>query len=144
MSKDSHGNPMVPVSWLSDAMRVGCSRIIVEGKQLSSIKISSSVQLPDGLIALKDRDNRPPVWTPYASVQHGAPGSKQSIAVVAPSFKDWMLSFQVQIDEAFPDDELLLRVFAEAGRGGIGLFHPPKKHFGQFRVMPVLGSVWSS
>ena len=135
MVKDGDGNPAVPVSWLWDAIRVGCSRITVEGKQLSSIKFQSVFHLPSGLIPLMGTDNQTPMWKPYSSIQHAAPGSKRSIAVVAPMFNDWMLTFTVAIDEGYLDDGLVKKVFSEAGKVGIGLFHPPKKQFGQFRTL---------
>ncbi len=139
MVKDSDGNPAVPVSWLWDALRVGCSRIVVEGEQVRYFNVSSSIRLPEGLISLKDTDYKNPIWKVYSSVQHASPGSARSIAVVAPIFKDWMLEVNVSvIREIFPGNQVLGevvidRVFAEAGKVGIGLFHPPKKQFGQFR-----------
>ena len=140
MSKDSDGNPAVPVSWLWDALRAGCSRITVEQKQISFFRFQSVIRLPEGLIPLKDTDCRNPVWKVYSSIQHAAPGSKRSIAVVAPMFKDWMLTVQVSvIGELFPGNELLSevvleKIFTESGKVGIGLFHPPKKQFGQFQA----------
>lgn len=133
MVKGDDGNPAVPVSWLWDALRVGCSRITVEGKQFSFIKFQSSLHLPFGMLPLKDTDNRIPVWKPYSSVQHAAPGSKRSIAVIAPMFSDWMLTVRVVRDDSL-DDGFLRLLFREAGKSGIGLFHPPKKQFGQFRA----------
>ncbi|MDP3661460.1 MAG: hypothetical protein Q8R17_01230 [bacterium] len=132
MSQDESGNPMVPVSWVSDALRIGCSRIVLEGKQISFCKFQSAVQLPTGLLALKDTDNYTPALEVYASMQHSAPGSRKSIAVVAPIFRDWTLVLPIETNL---DDELLMRIFNEAGRAGIGLFHPPKKQFGQFRCV---------
>lgn len=132
MVKGEDGNPAVPVSWLWDALRVGCSRITVEGKQISFIKFQSTLHLPFGMLPIRDTDNRIPAWKPYSSIQHAAPGSKKSIAVVAPMFNDWMLSVRVVRDDSM-DDEFLRKVFLEAGKVGIGLFHPPKKQFGQFR-----------
>jgi hypothetical protein len=140
MVKDENGNPAVPISWLRDALRVGCSRITVEKKQVSFIKLQSVITLPEGLIPLKDTDNHVPQWKTYSSFQHAAPGSRKSVAVVAPMFTNWMLILSVQIptnvliNNAFENKVLLERIFAEAGRVGIGLFHPPKKHFGQFRT----------
>ncbi len=136
MQKDAFGNPAVPVSWLSDAIRVGCSRITVEGKQLSFVRISSCLRFSEGCTKLQTVNGKKPTWEVYRSIQHLAPGSKRTIAVIAPMFKDWMLSFQVKVDGSFPDDALIGRILAEAGRVGIGLFHPPKKHFGQFRARP--------
>lgn len=133
MVKGDDGNPAVPVSWLWDAIRVGCSRITVEGEQISFIKFQSALHLPFGMIPLKDTDNHIPTWKPYSSVQHASPGSNKSIAIVAPMFSDWMLSVRVVSDDSY-DDGFLKRVFVEAGKVGIGLFHPPKKQFGQFRV----------
>jgi hypothetical protein len=140
MSKDTVGNPAVPVSWLWDALRAGCSRILVGQKQMSFFRLESSIKLPDGPIRLKDTDNHIPKWTVYSSIQHASPGSKNSIAVVAPMFKDWMLTVQVSVvADLFLGNEVLSevtlnRIFAEAGKAGIGLFHPPKKQFGQFDV----------
>lgn len=140
MVKDTDGNPAVPVSWLWDALRVGCSRITVEKKQVSFTKLQSMIKMPEGLLSLKDTDNHVPGWKTYSSFQHAAPGSKKSVAVVAPMFKDWMLIVPVQvpvnvlINNAFENKVLLERIFMEAGRAGIGLFHPPKKHFGQFKA----------
>lgn len=133
MSKDEQGNPAVPVSWILDAIRKGCSRIIVDGgKQLSSVKLQQSLHLPAGFIPLCGSSNRPLEWEIYTSVQHASPGSKKMITVVAPMFKHWMLELQLVVDGGQPDNFLLQRIFNEAGRSGIGLFHPPKKHFGQF------------
>jgi hypothetical protein len=133
MVTDDDGNPSVPVSWIWDAIRVGCSRITVEGKQVSFVKFQSALHLPFGLIPLKDTDGHIPKWKTYSSIQHAAPDSKKSIAVVAPKFDDWMLTLNVSMDDSY-DDDFLRKVFIEAGRVGIGLFHPPKKQFGQFRV----------
>jgi len=140
MVKDIDGNPAVPVSWIWDSLRVGCSRITVEKKQVSFTRLQSLIKLPEGLLSLRDTDNHVPVWEPYSSLQHAAPGSKKSVAVVAPKFKDWMLVVAVQvpvdilINNALENKVLVERIFAEAGRVGIGLFHPPKKHFGQFKI----------
>ena len=140
MTKDDDGNPVVPVSWLWDALRVGCSRITVEQKQVSFFKLQSVIRLPVNAILLKDTDCHAPVSKVYSSIQHAAPGSRRSIAVVAPMFKDWMLTVQVTVvGELFPGNEVLSevileKIFTEAGKVGIGLFHPPKKQFGQFRV----------
>jgi len=140
MMKDDNGDPAVPVSWLWDALRGGCSRITVEGKQVSSVELRSVIRFEAGTIPLKDTDNHAPIWTVYTSIQHAAPNSKRSIAVVAPMFKDWMLAVQVSIvREIIPgnqvlDEVVLEKIFAEAGKVGIGLFHPPKKQFGQFRT----------
>gem|GEM_PF-2558521 len=138
MQKDTFGNPVIPISWLWDAIRAGCSRITVEGKQLSFVRISSCLWLPKECIKLQAINDEKPTWELYRSIQHLAPGSKRTIVVIAPMFKGWMLSFQVRVNESFPDDALLGRILAEAGRVGIGLFHPPKKHFGQFRCYSVL------
>jgi hypothetical protein len=144
MSKDNDGNPAVPVSWLSDAIRVGCSRITVEGKQISFFKLQSVVQLPEGMIPLRDTDNHIPIWKVYSSIQHAAPKSNRSIAVVAPMFKDWMLTVQAVVTGELIsgndvlNEVVLEKIFAEAGKVGIGLFHPPKKQFGQFRVDSIL------
>jgi hypothetical protein len=141
MVKDTNGNPAVPVSWLWDSLRVGCSRIIVEKKQVSFTRLQSLLKLPEGFLSLKDEDNRVPAWEPYLSFQHAAPRSKKSVAVLAPKFKDWMIIVPVQFHENLPINNaienkvLIERIFAEAGRGGIGLFHPPKKHFGQFKTL---------
>jgi hypothetical protein len=51
-------------------------------------------------------------------------------------FSDWMLVVSVQYQiSSFVDPVIVHKIFTEAGRVGIGLFHPPKKHFGQFRVI---------
>ena len=143
MVKDIHGNPAVPVSWLWDSLRVGCSRIMVERKQVSFTKLRSLIKIPGALLALRDTDNHTPTWKPYLSLQHAAPGSKKSMVVLAPEFKDWMLVVPVQfpanvlINNAIENKVLIERIFAEAGRVGIGLFHPPKKHFGQFKIFVI-------
>ena len=140
MSKDSKGNPAVPVSWLWDALKAGCSRVIVEQKQISFFKLQSVIRMPEGLIRLMDSDCRTPVWKVHSSLQHAAPNSRRSIAVVAPLFKDWMLAVPLSVvGELFPGNELLSdvvleKILVEAGKSGIGLFHPPKKQFGQFQV----------
>lgn len=140
MVKDGDGNPAVPVSWLWDAIRVGCSRITVEGKQLSFFTLKQIIRLPEDTIPLRDTDNKVPEWKVYSSVQHLAPGSKRSIAVVAPMFSDWMLVTQVSVArdiylcDQLQSDLVLERIFVEAGKVGLGLFHPPKKQFGQFKA----------
>ena len=138
MVKDCNGNPAVPVSWLWDALRVSCSRITVEKKQLSFIGVQSAIKLPEEeLLPLRvKKDNFVPKWKTYSSFQHAAPGSKKSVIVVAPMFRDWMLVVSVQYQiSSFVDSVIVHKIFTEAGRVGIGLFHPPKKHFGQFRVI---------
>lgn len=133
MSKDECGNPAVPVSWIWDAVRRGCSRIIVDGgKQLNFVKLKQSLHLLAEFIPLRGTSNRPFVREVYTSVQHAAPGAKKMIMVVAPMFKHWALEMPIVADVDGPDDSLLQRIFSEAGRSGIGLFHPPKKQFGQF------------
>ena len=134
MSKDEHGNPAVPVPWLWDALRAGCSRIIVKGRQASFFELQSLIHLPEGTLPLKNTDNQNPCWEVYSSIQHASPESKKSIVVVTPKFKDWMLELKVEVREEFLGEELLLKIFNEAGRAGIGLFHPPKKQFGQFKI----------
>lgn len=139
MSKDGDGNPVVPVSWLLDAIRRGCSKIIIDGgKQLSFIKLQQSLHLQAGLIPLRSLNGRPLGWEVYAVVQHAAPGSKKMITVVAPIFEQWMLKISSIAEGDWPDNSLLQRIFREAGKQGIGLFHPPKKQFGQFTafIMP--------
>jgi hypothetical protein len=135
MSKEGDGNPTVPVSWLWDALRVGCSRITSNGKQLSFVALRSLINLPTDQIRIKRSDGGDPVWTLYKSVQHMAPKSKKMVLVIAPMFKDWVIEFPVVVYGEFPDDSLLLGIFYEAGKTGIGLFHPPKKHFGQFKTL---------
>ena len=140
MVKDKHGNPAVPVSWLWDALRVGCSRITIEQKQVSFTRLQSIIKLSEGVLSLKDTDNHVPEWKTYSSLQHSASGSKKSVTVIAPMFKDWMFVLPILVstniipDNPIENDRLLERIFVEAGRVGIGLFHPPKKHFGQFRI----------
>jgi hypothetical protein len=140
MVKDSDGNPAVPVSWLWDAIRIGCSRITVEGKQLSFFTLKQIIRLPEDIISLRDTDNKVPEWKVYSSIQHLAPGSKRSIAVVAPMFNDWMLVIQVSVARdiylcnQLQSNVVLEKVFVEAGKIGLGLFHPPKKQFGQFKT----------
>ena len=134
MSKDEDGRPVVPVSWLWDAIHRGCSRIIVDGgKQLSFVKLQQSLHLPEGFIPLQGKNNCPLEWEVYASAQHSAPGSKKMISVVAPMFRQWMLEVPLVVDDNQFDDHLLQRIFNEAGKVGIGLFHPPKKQFGKFQ-----------
>lgn len=140
MVRNEDGNPAVPVSWIWDALRFGCSRIAVQGKQISFSRLQSLVQLPKGLLSLKDTDNKIPTWETEVSMQHAALNSKKRIVVVAPKFRDWMLVLPIQIspiiliNDALENNVVIERVFAEAGRGGIGLFHPPKKQFGKFTV----------
>jgi hypothetical protein len=135
MVKDSVGNPVVPVSWLWDSIRVGCSRITVrEGKQLSFQKLQSVVNLPEGYIPVLDREGSMPKVGIYSSMQHASPGSRKPIAVVSPMIKLWSLTFNVVVVGEHLEEALLRKVFLEAGRVGIGLFHPPKKYFGQFSV----------
>jgi hypothetical protein len=132
------GNPAVPASWIMEAVRVGCSRIFVDTpqgrQQFSFVKLAAVMKIADMLIPLRDKDGRNPTWIPYTSFQHAAPGSKKMIAVVAPQFNNWMLFVQLTISDPTLDNEILKRVFEEAGRSGIGLFHPPKKNFGRFEV----------
>jgi hypothetical protein len=141
MVKDCNGNPAVPVSWLWNSLRVGCSRVTVEKKHVNFTKLQSLVKLPGGLLPLRDTDNKIPAWEPYLSLQHADPKSKKSVVVLAPKFKNWMIIVPVQfhanllINNAIENKVLIERIFAEAGRGGIGLFHPPKKHFGQFKTL---------
>jgi hypothetical protein len=138
MSINEDGHPVVPASWIKDALRAGCSRIFVDTahgrQQLSFAKLMSSLSIADDPIPLRDKDGHIPKWIPYTSFQHAAPGSKKMIAVVAPQFNDWMLIIQLNISDPTLDKDILKRVFDEAGRGGIGLFHPPKKNFGRFQV----------
>ena len=135
MSKDEDGRPVVPVSWLWNAIRKGCSRIIVDGgKQLSFFKLQQSLHLPAGLILLQGKSGCPLEWEVYTSVQHLAPGSRKMITVVAPMFKNWVIEVTLVVDDNQPDDFMLQRIFNEAGKSGIGLFHPPKKQFGKFTV----------
>src|SRR3989338_246414 len=141
MSQDEHGNPAVPVSWLWGAIRTGCSRVTVNGKQPSFFKLQSAINLPNGHLPLRDTDNKCPVWKTYSSIQHASPGSKRSIIVVAPKFGDWRLALQISVNEQYLDDFLLQRILNEAGKVVIGLFHPPKKQFGQFRVSILWGEV---
>ena len=133
MSKNEQGKPAVPVSWITDALRAGCSKVVQNGQQMSFAKVNAELRLPEGFLEVRDTDNHAPAWTPYSSVQHAGPNSQESILVIAPKFKDWMLTLLVEVEGNFPDDALLLQIFNEAGRCGIGLFHPPKKQFGQFR-----------
>jgi hypothetical protein len=141
MSKDSDGNPVISVSWIVDAIRVGCSRITVEGKQISFTKLQSVMHFPMVALALRRKNGSIPECDEvYQNMQHATPRSRKSIVVVAPMFRDWMSELSVTISgNLFPDDvigsdKILDQIFVEAGRSGIGLFHPPKKHFGQFRV----------
>lgn len=133
MVKDSEDSPSVPVSWIWDALKVGCSRITVEGKRFSYFSFQSEFILPLGTVPIRRTDGSIPEWKPYSSIQHAAPGSKESIVVVAPIFRDWMLTVAATVSESL-DRNLLNKIFVEAGKVGIGLFHPPKKQFGQFRV----------
>lgn len=70
----------------------------------------------------------------YQSLQHNHPGSHTPIVVIAPQFNDWMIDVLVNVYGDYPDTPLLVQIFEQMGRLGIGLFRPPKKHFGQFRV----------
>ncbi len=134
MSRNVEGKPAVPVGWIIDALRAGCARIVQNGAQVSFAKISAALILPEGFLEVHDTNNHAPAWVPYSSVQHAGPDSQKSILVIAPKFKNWMLTISVQVEGDFPHNALLLQIFNEAGRRGIGLFHPPKKQFGQFYV----------
>jgi len=134
MFKDDSGNPVVPVAWLWDAIRAGCLRITVEGQQVSFSRIQRAISLKPAMLPLKSLDGSTPQWGVYTSVQHAAPGSYKSILVVAPEFRQWILDVEIATYLDFPDSDLLLRIISAAGRAGIGLFHPPKKHYGQFKI----------
>lgn len=133
MSKDDTGAPVVPVAWIWDSIRRGCSRVLIGSQQVSFFKLQSEIKLPEGVIPLVDKENAIPIPETYSSMQHAAPGSKQAITVVAPLFRNWKLCFEAAVETEFPHDQLLAAIFLEAGKAGIGLFHPPKKHFGKFR-----------
>lgn len=122
------------MSWIKDALRAGCSKTVQNGAQVSFAKVNAALRLPEGFLEVCDKNNHAPTWAPYSSIQHAAPDSQELILVIAPKFKDWMLTLSLQVEGDFPDDALLFQIFNEVGRIGIGLFHPPKKHFGQFRV----------
>ena len=132
MLVDNLGNPAVSVSWLWDALRVGCSRIVTNRKQYSFMNFQPLVSLPMGLIPISRKSESDPVWTVYKSVQHSKQGSKKMILVVAPMFKTWEVKLSISFNENNIDTSLISSIFIEAGKAGIGLFHPPKKHFGQF------------
>jgi hypothetical protein len=141
MSKDQDGNPVIPVSWFWDSLRAGCSRITVADKQLSFTRLQSIMRLPTDPLPLRQKNGGiPKCEEVYKSFQHAAPGSKGSIVVVAPLFRDWTAELSVVVSgELFPDNagatsKTLEKIFLEAGKSGMGLFHPPKKHFGQFRI----------
>lgn len=135
MFRNKEGKPAVPVVWITDALRAGCAKIVRDSAQMSFAKVNAALRFPEGFLEVCGSNNHAPVWVPYSNVQHVKPGSQKSILVVAPKFNDWMLSLAVQVDGDFPDNALLLQIFNEAGRCGIGLFHPPKKQFGQFRCL---------
>lgn len=135
MSKDNDGNPAVPVSWLWDAIRAGCSRVTAGGKQTSFIKFQSVIHLPPGSIPLQGKNGSVPEWEVYKSVQHRAVRSKRLVLVLAPLFRDWSLRLDIILESSSADEELVRQVLLEAGKAGIGLFHPPKKHFGQFKIL---------
>ncbi len=133
MMKDESGNPAVPSEWLWNSIRVACSKIVIDGKQVSFTKLQSAIYLRAGFLQLKSRSGGLN-WTVYTSRQHAMQKSNRMILVVAPMFRDWKLEFQVSAEDSIPDS-LLQKIFYEAGKSGIGLFHPPKKHFGQFRCL---------
>ena len=87
MSKDTEGNPVVPVCWLWDAIRIGCSRVKIDKQQFSFVKLQSLLFLPDGILSLRSSKGIPPELTVYRSLQHAEPGSKKSIVVIAPKFE---------------------------------------------------------
>lgn len=135
MMRDAHGNPAVPPSWIWEAIHGAAARIVQNGRQISFFRLQSVLCLPDKFLPLQSTNGSGLKWTVYTSIQHAAPKSRQSIAVVAPLFRTWALEVRtLLVNGAFPDDTLLHRIFAEAGKCGIGLFHPPKKQFGQFRA----------
>lgn len=133
MITDEEGNLAVPVGWIWDALCRGCAKIIVAGTQVKIQRFQSRLTLPAGLLPLQCKNGDPPSVSLFRSVQHAAPGSHRMIAVVAPKFEDWMLEMRVFVEDSFSDKTLEL-IFTQAGKAGIGLFHPPKKHFGQFRA----------
>lgn len=136
MMKDEKGNPAVPPAWLWEAIHKATPRIIVNERQVSFFKLQSVLCFPDKLLPLQSHNGNCLKWSVYTSVQHAAPNSRRSIAVVAPLFREWALEAQIlATNGAFPDNTLLQKIFAEAGKCGIGLFHPPKKQFGQFRAL---------
>lgn len=140
MMKNTQGNPAVPPVWIWEAIHGAAARVVINGKQVSFFKLQSVLCLPDKFLPLQSTNRSGLKWTVYTSVQHAAPKSRKSIAVVAPLFREWELEVRaLAVNGAFPDDTLLLRLFEEAGKCGIGLFHPPKKQFGQFRVEILFG-----
>lgn len=133
MVKDAHGNPAVPVGWVWDALARGYAKILVGGKRVKIQRFQSRLTLPAGLLPLQDKDGSAPAMSVFRSVQHIAPGSRKMITVIAPKFKDWELQMRAFVEDSCSNETLML-IFQQAGKGGIGLFHPPKKQFGQFRV----------
>lgn len=134
MYRNEKGAPAIPASWLSDAMRAACSHLEDGGRRLSYSRIASTLCFAAKSFVLRNTDNREPSWSAYESIQHRKPGSKTMVVVVAPQFSDWMVDVVVNVYGDYPDTSLLERIFNQMGRMGIGLFHPPKKNFGQFRV----------
>ncbi len=139
MSKDIHGKPAVPVWWLWDALARGCAQIVVGGKRIQHTRFQSRLTLPAGTAPLLGKNGAEPVIRVFLSRQHASHGSRKMIAVVAPRFDYWELRLRAFVDDSFSNDTLQL-IFGEAGKCGIGLFHPPKKQFGQFRCVVELGN----
>lgn len=132
MSIDEKGRPAVPVEWVLDSLRRAAAKTMENGQQVSFCKLKSALILPEELIPLWNGNGKPLSWRIYQSAQHSAPQSSEIIAVAAPQFKEWSFFIEIAVNGDFPSDTLLAHILEEAGKCGIGLFHPPKKQFGQF------------
>ena len=124
------------MEWIWDSVRCSCVRIHNENQQVSFWRLKQSLNMPSGTIPLRPVGEVGLTHTVFRSCQHAGANTSSTAYVIAPQFGSWMVEFRVWTDDAFPDNALLLRIFSEAGKQGIGLFHPPKKQFGQFR--PIL------
>lgn len=139
MSKDASNNPAVPSSWIVGALRVGVGRLLENEQSIGFRLLSEVIKLPEHALPLKSRHDEL-VWSVYQSMQHAKPRSQKAITVVAPMFSDWRLEIPITMDESRAATHgiqhgYIKRAFSEAGKIGIGLFRPPKKNYGQFRVL---------
>ncbi len=139
MFKDPAGNAAVPTDWILGALRVGCESLRNISDSIGFRLVTDVLKLPEAPLPLKSRRGDLG-WAVYQSMQHAKPGSTKAIAVVAPMFREWMLEIEVTVDDVSAarygiDRSFIERAFNEAGRIGIGLFRPPKKYFGQFRIL---------
>ncbi len=138
MSRDIAGNPAVPTSWIIGALRAGTSRLYGAEQSAGFRLMSEIIELPEHALPLQSRQGDP-VWSVYQSMQHLKPGSQKGITVIAPMFSSWLLEIPIVMNDERAiahgiSHRFVERAFNEAGKVGIGLFRPPKKHFGQFRV----------